>query len=92
MVIPLTHNQKRAGSATGHLLGRNEAGDKALSDALVQPARAFPGVQSRLNSENCTLLYTLLCNIPVTLDRSFTVSLLSSLHHLQSGTRALSPA
>lgn len=46
----------------GHLLGRNEAGDKALSDALVQQARAFPGVQSRLNAENCVLLYTLLCD------------------------------
>lgn len=50
MMIPPTHNQKRAGSAVGHLLGRSEAGDKALSDALVQRALAFPGGRRKLRS------------------------------------------
>lgn len=53
MMIPPTHNQKRAGSAMGHLLGRSEAGDKALSDALVQHALAFPGVRRKL----CSAVY-----------------------------------
>lgn len=53
MMIPPTPNQKRAGSAMGHLLGRSEAGDKALSDALVQHALAFPGVHRKL----CSALY-----------------------------------
>lgn len=37
----------------GHLLERSEAGDKALSDALVQYALAFPGVHRKL----CSALY-----------------------------------
>lgn len=38
----------------GHLLGRSETGDKALSDALVQHAPAFPGVHRKL----CSALYS----------------------------------
>lgn len=49
-MIPPIHNQKRAGSAMGHLFGRSEAGDKALSDALVQHTPAFPGVHRKLCS------------------------------------------
>lgn len=67
----------------GSLLGRSEAGDKALSDALVQHALAFPGVQGSLKAESCVLLHTLLGNIPVTLGSPLPWSLsLSSLSHL----------
>lgn len=64
----------------GRLLGRSEAGDKALSDALVQHALTFPGVRSGLKAESCVLFYPSLGHVPVTLGSSFTLSLsLSSL-------------